>query len=175
LLDVGTFHFDSLLVHVGLFIPVETAASTRNNIPVTWLQLPSKPAVHVQNALTILPRVIFFDCRTNRIRRPLGGCDFGFEKTKVTFSVVRVVESFLQKIASKVPYSHTTTDVINLLANLFPQGILQYRGSRWVAISSKPIPRFPIPSLLQWGHHVMFRRRGRNNRPRDSAAASLCN
>jgi len=96
-------------------------------------------------------------------------------RKQVTFSVVRVVESFLQKIASKVPYSHTTTDVINLLANLFPQGILQYRGSRWVAISSKPIPRFPIPSLLQWGHHVMFRRRGRNNRPRDSAAASLCN
>ena len=44
----GTFHADNLLVQVGFVTPLETAASIRKSIAVTWLQLPRRPAVQVQ-------------------------------------------------------------------------------------------------------------------------------
>lgn len=57
---VSKFHDDSFLAKVGFVSHVDTAASTLNNISVTWLQLPSKPAVLVQYALNIFPPGSFF-------------------------------------------------------------------------------------------------------------------
>ena len=55
LVAAGTFQADNLLVQVGFVNPLATAASTLNNMAVTWLQLPSKPAVQEQKLLITFP------------------------------------------------------------------------------------------------------------------------
>ena len=48
LLPYGMVHWQGKLVLLGRVAPLATAASIRNSIPITWLQLPCNPATHVQ-------------------------------------------------------------------------------------------------------------------------------